>query len=77
MPQYSNDGSRTRAEALFKRREQQKAEAPVATAEYRAAQRAALERMHELKRLRLARDACLAGKGRSLPRARVSRRTSA
>jgi hypothetical protein len=59
MPQRSEDAAnaRARAEALFKRREQKKAEAPVAMAEYRAAQQAALERMHELRRLRLAREA--------------------
>jgi hypothetical protein len=57
MPQTPHTPSRARAEALFKRRAEQKADAPVAMAEYRAAQEAALERMHELKRLRLARDA--------------------
>ncbi len=57
MPQHSDDTARARAEALFKRREKQKAEAPAAMAEYRAAQQTALERMHELRRLRLARDA--------------------
>jgi hypothetical protein len=62
MPRQSDDTSRARAEALFKRREAQKADAPVAMAEYRAAQRAALERMHELRRLRLARDAQLAAR---------------
>ncbi len=52
----THDSSSARAEALFKRREQQKADAPVAMAEYRAAQQAALDRMHELRRLRLARE---------------------
>jgi hypothetical protein len=56
MPQKTDRSSRIRAEALFKRREQQKAEAPVAMAEYRAAQNAALERMGELRQLRLARE---------------------
>jgi hypothetical protein len=65
MPQQSDDRTRTRAEALFRRREQQKADAPVAMAEYRAAQRAALTRMHELRRLRLAREAELARKAGS------------
>ena len=40
-----------------KRRERQRAEAPVAMAEYRAAQQAATDRMHELRRVRLAREA--------------------
>jgi hypothetical protein len=62
MQRHSDDASRTRAEALFKRREQQKADAPVAMAEYRAGQEAALRRMQELKRLRLAREAESAGK---------------
>jgi hypothetical protein len=62
MPLKTDDASR--AEALFRRREQQKADAPVAMAEYRAAQEAALERMRELRRLRLAREAeAAAGKG--------------
>ena len=47
MPLRSDEASRARAEALFTRREQQK------TAEYQAAQQAALDRMHELRRLRL------------------------
>ena len=62
MPRQSDDRARARAEALFKRREEQKADAPVAMVEYRAAQQAALERMHELRRLRLAREAELAPK---------------
>jgi hypothetical protein len=57
MQRHSDDASRTRAEALFKRREEQKADAPIAMAEYRAAQHAALQRMQELRRLRLAREA--------------------
>ncbi len=57
MPHKTDDPARARAEALFKRREQQKADAPIAMAEYRAAQQAALERMRELRQLRLARDA--------------------
>jgi hypothetical protein len=48
---------RARAERLFKTREQQKADAPVAMAEYRAAQQAAWDRMHQLRRMRLARGA--------------------
>ena len=56
MPVQSADFSRARAEALFKPRDQQKADRAVAMAEYRAAQQVALERMHELRRLRLARD---------------------
>jgi len=55
MPQKSADPSHARAEALFRRRAQQAADAPVAMAEYRAAQQAALTRMRELRELRLAR----------------------
>lgn len=62
MPDNTTSGSRARAEALFRQREKQKADAPIAMAEYRAAQRAALERMHELRRLRLAREAESAAK---------------
>jgi hypothetical protein len=43
--------------AFRKKREQQRAEAPVAMAEYRAAQQAALDRIPRLRALRLARDA--------------------
>jgi hypothetical protein len=57
MQQKSDKASRVRAEALFRRREQQKADAPIAMAEYRAKQQAALQRMHELRRQRLAREA--------------------
>jgi hypothetical protein len=64
MPQQSDSAARARAEALFKQREQQKTDAPVATAEYRAAQQAAVDRMHELRRLRLAREAELAARKR-------------
>jgi hypothetical protein len=53
MPLQSDSVSRARAEALFKHPKKQK---PAATAEYRAAQEAALERMHELRQLRLARE---------------------
>jgi len=62
MHQRSDEASRTRAEALFRRREQQKADAPIAMAEYRAKQQAALQRMHELRRQRLAREAEMADK---------------
>ncbi len=60
MPQNDQTAVRSRAEAMFKRREQQKADAPVAMAEYRAAERAKYERMRELRALRLAREAELA-----------------
>jgi hypothetical protein len=60
MPQTDQTATLSRAEALFKRREEQKADAPVAMAEYRAAERAKYERMHELRELRLARQAQLA-----------------
>jgi len=62
MPPNDSNASRARAEALFKPPQQQPVHAAGATAEYRAAQRAALERMHELRRLRLARDAKLSGR---------------
>ncbi len=52
--------ARARAEALFKRREAPRADAPKAMVEYRAAQQATLARMQELRALRLARDAAAA-----------------
>jgi hypothetical protein len=56
MPQHEN-ADRARVERLFKRREQQKADAPRATADYYATQQAVRDRTQELRRLRLARDA--------------------
>lgn len=51
-----------RARERLKHRQQQAADAPIAMAEYRAAQQALLDRTHELRRLRLAREAELAAK---------------
>jgi len=55
MPQHETE--RARAERLFKTREQQKADAPKATADYYAAQQAMRDRTEKLRQLRLARDA--------------------
>jgi hypothetical protein len=58
MPKtLSNDPLHAKRLALMKRREEQQADAPKAMAEYRAKQRAELERMHQLRALRLAREA--------------------
>ena len=46
-----------RAERLFKTREERKADAPKATAEYYAAQQKLLARTRELRQLRLQREA--------------------
>jgi len=57
-PKYAEE-ARARAEAMFNRRQRQKpdaADTPAATTEYGAAQQAALKRMLELRRLRLARE---------------------
>jgi hypothetical protein len=66
MPQNDQTATRSRAEALFKRRQEQKADAPVAMAEYRAAERAKYERMRELRELRLAREARLAHRQKTM-----------
>jgi len=55
MPQHENVDL-SRAERLFKAREQQKADAPQATADYYAEQQRIRDRTQELKRLRLARE---------------------
>ena len=55
MPQPENE--RARAERIFKTREQQKADAPKAMADYYAAQQAIRDRTEKLRQLRLARDA--------------------
>lgn len=56
MPLKTDAAARARAEAMFKHRQQQAADAPKAMAEYRAAERAKYDRMHQLRALRLARD---------------------
>ena len=53
MPEHENE-DRIRAERLFKAREQQKADASKATADYYAAQQKLRDRTQELRRLRLA-----------------------
>ena len=55
MPKDENE--RARAERIFKTREQQKADAPKAMADYYAAQQAIRDRTERLRQLRLARDA--------------------
>jgi hypothetical protein len=55
MPQHENE--RARAERLFKTREQQKADAPKAIADYYACQQAMRDRTEKLRELRLASDA--------------------
>lgn len=42
--------------ALFKRREAHAAQAPVAVTEYQARQKATIDRMHQLRELRLTRE---------------------
>ena len=54
MPQHEN-ADRARAERLFKAREDQKADAPKATADYYAAIERVRTRTQELRRLRLER----------------------
>jgi hypothetical protein len=46
-----------RAEQLFKNREERKADAPKAMAEYRAAEQALRDRTRTLRQIRLAREA--------------------
>jgi hypothetical protein len=55
-----DDTTQARRNALAERRAQQQADAPKAMAEYRAAQQAAIERMHELRAMRLAREGAAA-----------------
>jgi hypothetical protein len=60
MSRSSSDDPTSHRIALAERRAQQQADAPKAMAEYRAAQRAALDRMQELRAMRLAREAAAA-----------------
>ena len=55
----NSDQARGRAEAAFKRKEQQLREGQIAMAEYTAAQHATREKTERLRALRLARDAAL------------------
>jgi len=55
MPQHENV-DRARAERIFKAREQQRAEAPKATADYYAALQKIRDRTQELRQLRLERE---------------------
>jgi hypothetical protein len=57
MTDRTDDTKRARAEAVFRRREQQKADAPLAMHEYREAFASKLRNMQRLKKLREARDA--------------------
>jgi hypothetical protein len=50
------DPTRQRAERIFKARQERKADAPKATAEYYAAQEKRRDRTKELRQLRLARE---------------------
>jgi len=56
MPKHDSV-DRARLERIFKAREERKADAPKAMAEYYAAQQKIIDRTRELRRLRLARDA--------------------
>ena len=56
MP-YNTEADRTRAEAIFKAREQRKADAPKAMKDYQAAQDAVRDRTKRLREERLAREA--------------------
>jgi hypothetical protein len=51
--------SRARAEAMFKIREQQRADAPVALRQYRQAEQHARDQLRRLREARLAREASL------------------
>jgi len=55
MPQHE-PADRAKAERLFAMREQQRADAPKATAEYYAAQQKTRDRTRELREQRLARE---------------------
>jgi hypothetical protein len=57
MLENKQDADRARAEATFRLREFQKADAPKAMQDYQAAQQAIRDRTKELRRMRLAREA--------------------
>jgi len=53
----TNQASRARAEALFKAREVQRADTPIAVREYRRSEQNARDQLHRLREARLARKA--------------------
>jgi hypothetical protein len=57
MPHNNTEADRTRAEAIFKAREQRKADAPKAMKDYQAAQQAIRDRTKRLRDERIAREA--------------------
>jgi hypothetical protein len=56
MP-HNTEADGSRAERIFRRREQLKADAPKATQDYHAAQQSVIERTRKLREERLAREA--------------------
>jgi len=52
-----DEKSRARAEAMFKIREQQRADAPIAIREYRQIEQNARDQLRRLREARLAREA--------------------
>jgi hypothetical protein len=56
MPR-TDEKSRARAEAMFKVRQQQRADAPIAVGEYRQTEQAARDQLRRLRQARLAREA--------------------
>lgn len=56
MPLHDNE-DQNRAEQILKAREQQKADAPKAVADYYAAQQKLRDRTQELRQLRMAKEA--------------------
>jgi hypothetical protein len=56
MPKLPNENARALADATFKRRERQKADAPIATQEYYNNIRRLQERTKRLREERLARE---------------------
>jgi hypothetical protein len=55
--QHSTQTERIRAERIFRRREERKADVPKAVSEYYAAQQRIIERTRKLREERLAREA--------------------
>ena len=68
-----SNAAKTRAEASFRRKEQQAQEGAKAWAEYQEHRRAESEKTERLRALRLAKEAADAAKNKSEPHARANK----
>ena len=73
---HNSEADRTRAEAIFKAREQRKADAPKAMKDYQTAQQAIRDRTVRLREERLAREATESDRAEAAPPPAKTSKTS-